>query len=222
MIYIMINLYLIRHGRQDSLLCNVNAALSEEGVEQARHLRERLRGYQIDAIYSSDLIRAKQTAQIINEALQLPLEIREDLKEISFGLMEGNTDDYNEEYFAEFKMEQKKLAEDIPYPGGENGTSVYERAMPVIQEIVQSGKQNIVVVTHGGTIRVLLAALFGKNQAKRFLFGLSLENTGITQLSYQPEIDRFYLERFNDYAHLEADPRLKRDYLVRQSGKDPE
>ena len=208
----MINIYLIRHGRQSSTLCNVDVELSEEGVEQAELLRDRLRGYQIDAIYSSDLIRAKQTAQVINEALQLPFVIREDLKEISFGLMEGNTDEYNDEHFAAFKTEHKMLVEDIPYPGGENGTSVYERAMPVIQEIIQSGKKNIVVVTHGGTIRVLLAALFGKNQAKRFLFGLSLENTGITQLIYQPENDRFYLERFNDYAHLEANPKLKRLY----------
>jgi probable phosphoglycerate mutase len=105
-----------------------------------------------------------------------------------------------------------KLVEDIPYPGGENGTSVYERAMPVIQELIQSGNKNIAVVTHGGIIRVLLAALFGKNQARRFLFGVSLENTGITQLVYHEGYDRFYLERFNDFAHLEGYPKLYRSH----------
>jgi probable phosphoglycerate mutase len=206
----MINLYLIRHGRQNSALCNVDVELSEAGQLQAGLLRDRLQNYNIDALYSSDLIRAKQTAEIVNEALRLPHIIREELREISFGLLTGQSEDYIDEHFADFRAEQKKLMEDIPYPGGENGTSVYERAMPVIQEIVQSGKKNIAVVTHGGTIRVLLAALFGRNQARRFLFGVSLENTGITQLVYNPQYDRFYLERFNDYAHLEGHTQLHR------------
>lgn len=206
----MVNLYLIRHGKQNSTLCNVDVELSEEGRIQAELLRERLKNYNIDALYSSNLLRARQTAEIINEAFHLPHEIREEIREISFGLLEGRSDEYNEEHFHEFKEEQKKLIDDIPYPDGENGTSVYERAMPVIQEIVQSGNKNIAVVTHGGTIRVLLAALFGKNQAKRFLFGVSLENTGITQLIYNCNNDRFYLERFNDFAHLEGHPQLHR------------
>ncbi|MDD3174482.1 MAG: histidine phosphatase family protein [Herbinix sp.] len=206
----MVNLYLIRHGRQNSKLCNVDVELSSEGCIQAELLRDRIKSYEIDALYCSNLIRARQTAEILNEMLCLPIKIREEIKEISFGLLEGMSDEYNDEHFGDFKEEQKKLLEDIPYPGGENGTSVYERAMPVIQEIVQSGKKNIAVVTHGGTIRVLLAALFGKNQAKRFLFGVSLENTSITQLVYNPQIDRFYLERFNDTAHLEGHPELQR------------
>lgn len=211
----MVNLYLIRHGRQSSPLCNVDVELSSEGRLQAELLQDRLKNYEIDALYSSNLIRARQTAEILNENLRLPLEIREDLREISFGLLEGNTDIFNDEHFREFKEEQRKLLEDIPYPGGENGTSVYERAMPVIQDIVQSGNKNIVVVTHGGTIRVLLAALFGRNQAKRFLFGVSLENTSITQLVYNKENDRFYLERFNDFAHLEGHENLyRRSWLV--------
>jgi probable phosphoglycerate mutase len=206
----MVNLYLIRHGRQNSTLCNVDVELSEEGQLQAELLRERLSNYHIDALYSSNLLRARQTAEIINESLLLPHIIRDELCEISFGSLTGHTESYIEEHFTEFRAEQKKLIEDIPYPEGENGTSVYERSMPVIQEIVQSGKKNIVVVTHGGTIRVLLAALFGKNQARRFLFGVSLENTGITQLVYNPQYDRFYLERFNDYAHLEGHKQLHR------------
>lgn len=206
----MVNLYLVRHGRQNSSLCNVDVELSPEGCIQVELLRERLMKYNIDALYSSNLVRAKQTAEILNKTLGLEHRIREELKEISFGLMEGKSDEYNEEHFRDFKIEQQKLLEDIPYPGGENGTSVYERAMPVIQEIVQSGNQNIVIVTHGGTIRVLLAALFGRNQAKRFLFGVSVENTSITQLVYNPQKDRFYLDRFNDYAHLEGHPKLQR------------
>ena len=156
------------------------------------------------------MLRARQTAEIINKVLWLPIVIREGVKEISFGHLEGNSDEYNDIHFSDFIKEQQKLLEDIPYPGGENGAAVYNRAMPVIKELVQSGKNNIAVVTHGGVIRALLAGLFGRDQAGKYLYAYSLENTSITQLIYEPEIDRFYLQRFNDSAHLEGHPELYR------------
>ena len=70
---------------------------------------------------------------------------------------------------------------------------------------------NIAVVTHGGVIRILLTALFGGDFAKRLMFGTSLENCSITQLHYDEEKNGFFLDRFNDYAHLEQDPSLLRN-----------
>ena len=61
---------LIRHGRQNSPLCNVDVPLAEEGRRQAELLGERLSGEQIDAVWSSNLIRAVETADIINEKLK--------------------------------------------------------------------------------------------------------------------------------------------------------
>ncbi len=209
----MVNIYLIRHGRQNTKLCNIDVELSSEGCKQAELLRDRFKNYEIDALYCSNMVRARQTAEILNEALWLPVNIREGIKEISFGLLEGNTDEYNDAYFTDFMKEQRKLLEDIPYPGGENGADVCKRAMPVIHEILQSGKQSIAVVTHGAVIRVILAELFGKNQAMKYQFAVSLENTSITQLVYEPEIQRFYLQRFNDCAHLEGYPKLHRKSL---------
>jgi probable phosphoglycerate mutase len=149
----------------------------------------------------------------MNKELWLPIKIREDVKEICFGDLEGMSDEYNDTHFADFKVKQMDMLEDVPYPGGENGTNVFERSMPVINELVRCGKKNIAIVTHGGVIRALLAELFGKDQARRNLFAVSLENTSITQLVYQPERDRFYLQRFNDYAHLEGHPELYRKHL---------
>lgn len=210
----MVNLYLIRHGRQNSTLCNVDVELAPEGRRQAELLRDRMKTYPIDALYSSNLLRAKETAEILNTAFMLPHIIKDELREIDFGQLEGNTNEYNDIHYKDFKEELIRLQEDIPYPGGENGASVYERVMPVILDMVHSGKKNIAVVTHGGVIRVLLAALFGRNQAMRFQFGVSLENTSITQLIYREEPDRFYLERFNDSAHLEGYPELSRSNWI--------
>lgn len=204
------NIYLIRHGRQSSALCNVNVELAECGRRQAELLGKRLEQYHIDGLYSSNLIRAVETAEILNKYLNLPHNIRNDLREISFGEMEGNSNAYINEHFAEFKKEQMKLTADIPYPGGECGTDVYERAMPIMDEIIRSGKKNIAVVTHGGVIRALLTGILGLHMSKKLLFAVSLENTSITQLAYDQDYQRFYLQRFNDYAHLENEPELLR------------
>ncbi|MFU0828375.1 MAG: Phosphoglycerate mutase [Lachnoclostridium sp.] len=203
-------IYLIRHGKQNSTLCNVDVELSKEGFMQADLLGKRLENYEIEAIYSSHLIRAVQTAQVVNKYVKKNHYIRENIAEISFGEMEGKSDEYINEHFAEFKTEQMKLKEDIPYPGGECGRDVYKRAILTINEIIQTDYNKVAVITHGGVIRALIAGLFGINMAKKLLLGFSLENTSITELVYDKKNDRFYLQRFNDYAHLESRPELIR------------
>lgn len=204
------NIYLIRHGRQSSTLCNVNVELAKEGIRQAELLGKRLSGYGIDALYSSHLIRAVQTAEIVNSYLGLEHQIRENIQEISFGELEGKSEEYINEHFNDFKIEQMELKEDIPYPGGENGRQVYARAIVTIDEIIKKGKKEVAVITHGGVIRALLAGTLGLDMSQKLLFALSLENTGITQLVYDEQRNRFYLQRFNDYGHLEGEPGLLR------------
>ncbi len=204
------NIYLIRHGRQSSQLCNVNVSLAEEGRRQAELLGKRLSGYRIDGLYSSHLIRATDTAQIVNKYIKQEHIIRGDLREISFGILEGYSDEYIQEHFGDFKLEQMKLEDDIPYPGGECGSDVFKRAMVTMDEIRKSGKHNVAVITHGGVIRSLLAGLLEVNMSKKLLFAVSLENCSITQLIYDQEYKRFYLQRFNDYGHLEGEPSLLR------------
>ena len=85
-------IYLIRHGRQSSRLCNVNADLSEAGFCQAALVGERLFPEKIQAVYSSDLIRAVQTAQAANLYWNAEHIVCPKLREISFGDMEGMSD----------------------------------------------------------------------------------------------------------------------------------
>ena len=82
-------LYLIRHGRQNSRLCNVNVDLCEEGYRQAALLGERLFPKKIQAVYSSDLLRAVETAQAANLYWNVEHTICPELREIDFGEMEG-------------------------------------------------------------------------------------------------------------------------------------
>ena len=207
-------IYLIRHGRQCSRLCNVNVDLCEEGYRQAALLGERLSSYNIGAVYSGDLLRAVQTAQAANLYWRVEHTVRPELKEISFGDMEGLSDEVIAERFADFKARQQLMEEDLPYPGGECTGDVIKRVMPVLEEITESGHERVAVVTHGGVIRSVAVSVLGMDYAKARLIGGHLENCSITELEYHPGQKRFTLERFNDYAHLEKTPELLRSSWV--------
>ena len=112
-------IYLIRHGRQSSRLCNVDVDLSPEGFRQAALLGERLFKTNIQAVYSSDLIRAVQTAQAANLYWNVEHTVLPELREISFGELTGLSDDAIRLRFADFKERESRMEEDIPYPGGE-------------------------------------------------------------------------------------------------------
>ena len=204
------NIYLIRHARQDSKLCNVNVPLSQEGIKQAKLLAKRLEAYPLDALYSSDLIRAMETAQIINEYHHLNHQVEENLEEIDFGAMTGNTDEFNAKEYADFLTEYRKMEQDLCYPGGECGAEVYKRVKPILEDIVATGKEEVAIVTHGGVIRAILVGILNMGQEKRSIFAPTLENTGITQLYYDRLEQRFFLQRLNDCAHLEGYPELMR------------
>lgn len=219
--------YLIRHGRQNSSDCNVDVPLSEAGRRQAELLGKRMKRYPVDALYSSDLVRAVETARIAfadRPDLLKEHQIIPDFKEFDFGDLTACPDaqvkDFYREYY-EKNIQAFKAGEegpspasirtagyfvpprDMAYPGGEDGGMVLERVLSALEQILATKKQHVAIVTHGGVIRVLLAALFGGDVRKRLLFGTSLENCGITQIHYDEEKRGFFLDRFNDYAHIE-------------------
>lgn len=203
-------MYLIRHGRQCSKLCNVDVDLAEEGWRQAALVGERLVPAKIDVVYSSDMVRAVQTAQAANLYWNVEHIIRPKLREICFGELEGMSDEAIEEQYGDVKREMDRMEKDVPYPGGECSADVAGRALPVLKEIALSGCKNAAVVTHGGVIRSVLACILGMQPAKSRLIGNGIENGSITELLYEPEKDRFTLLRLNDYAHLEKYPELLR------------
>lgn len=208
------DLYFIRHARQNSSLCNVDVELSKEGICQAELLAKRLQTYSFQKIYSSDLLRAVQTAKLINTK-HLEHKIYSELREIDFGDLTGNTDQENQRCFGDFLRKRKELTEDLAFPGGECGEDVVQRVMPVLEEITAQKIEGAVIVTHGGTIRCLVAELLGMSQAKKLLLGVTLENSSITHLSYDKQRRLYTLERFNDAAHLEGYKNLQRNSWVR-------
>ena len=204
-------IFLIRHGRQDSRLCNVDVPLDETGREQARLLGRRLEHFGLEKLYSSELLRAKETAEIINQYVHLPYEILVGIQEINFGGLTGKSEEEIRSLYADFREERSRHQQDIPYPdGGESGEDVVRRVMPVLKEICQRKENRVGIVTHGGVIRSVLAFAVQTSQSNKLKFGIDLENTSLTEVLYDAEREFFFLERFNDYAHIEEHPELLR------------
>ena len=206
------NIYLIRHGRQCSKLCNVDVELAPEGREQADLLGQRLKTYDIEAVYSSDLIRARETADIINKHLNKPRVIDERWQEANFGGMTGLTNDEMREKYGDFLEKRATMTEDIPYPdGGENCRMVFERSFEALKDLTKEHYENVCVVTHGGVIRALLTGIVGADYAKWLTYGRQLENCSISHILYDEKMKTFHIERLNDFAHFEG-----KDYLMRK------
>ncbi|MFQ9514888.1 MAG: histidine phosphatase family protein [Eubacterium sp.] len=207
------NIYLIRHGRQNSRLCNVNVELSPEGREQAELTGQRLKNYGIEAVYSSNLIRAVETADIINKYLDKPRFYDDRLREAEFGELTGLENSVLKEKYKEFLAKRATMTEDMPYPGGENCQMVFERAFQAIEDIAKTDYKNVCVVTHGGVIRALLTGIVGAEPARWLTFGRQIENCCISEIMYDKDTNTYHIERFNDYAHFENKDKLLRKHF---------
>ena len=82
--------------------------------------------------------------------------------------------------------------------------------MSVVREAIASGAETVVIVTHGGVIRALVAGLLGLGAGQMLRIADSLEHTSVTELWYSEAAGCFSLERLNDASHLEGKPELSR------------
>jgi broad specificity phosphatase PhoE len=144
-------LILVRHGETDwnaagRLQGHTDRPLNDCGRSQAEALAEKLAADQIDAVYASDLARARETADIVAARLGLRLTVHADLREKDWGNWEGLT-----------AAERERV--DLE---GETTGAHRERTLRVLRWIAErhSGER-VVVVTHGGSIRRAQAAVLG-------------------------------------------------------------
>jgi len=134
--------------------------LSEDGKKQAARLAERLHDVQIDAIYSSPLERAMETAQPIAKDHKLRIRQREEIGEVKYGELEGKS----LRTLAKGKLwaRLQTWPSDIRFPGGESLRETQARAVSAIERLrAEHPKQNVAVVSHGDWIRLSVAHYLG-------------------------------------------------------------
>jgi len=180
-------LFFVRHGESTANVQHVfsNAGyrhpLTEKGIEQAHALARSLSGIPVEQIYSSPVMRAVQTAEILSEALDAPVEISEALREWSVGDYEGTTDPagwaLHSQVMDDWSYHQKF---DSRMPGGESWDEVRARFMPFMDGLLRkegSPGRTLVLVSHGGLYLAMLPALF-KNVSVAMARQYGFPNTG--------------------------------------------
>lgn len=155
-----------RHGQTDWNLANrfqghSDIPLNQTGIDQARKAAPLLFGLRPSKIISSDLIRAKQTAQELANISRLPIHIDPGLRETNGGKWEGRTgaenraDDY--EKFVNWLDGNDEPAGDF----GERRSEIALRAVSAIESALNNEIETLVVVTHGGTARIIIGKMLG-------------------------------------------------------------
>jgi probable phosphoglycerate mutase len=204
-------LYLVRHGAttlsaEDRFAGTTDVELSDVGRAQAQALAERLADDNIAAAYCSPLRRTVETATIVARPANLNPQPRDGLREIDHGRWEGLT---RAEVEARFADEYAAWEED-PFTfaplGGESGLNVLARALPVIREIVvQHPNQNVLVVSHKATIRLVISSLLGFD-ARGYRDRLDQHPACLNVLDFKDPV-RARLMLFNDISHYHDMPR---------------
>lgn len=197
---------LIRHGEtawnaELRIQGHRDLPLNTTGLAQAEALAKRLAGQPFDAIYSSDLSRARQTAEALAVARGFPVRLETALRERNFGCCEGKT---REEIAAGETAVADMLAARRPdevIPGGESLRQHLDRVSRCLSRLVhRHAGQIIAAVTHGGTLDILYRRVQGLPMERPRDF--PLPNASINWLLVQGETWRF--ESWGDTAHLEG------------------
>lgn len=207
-------LLLIRHGESNvtvkrqiggPLTCT---GLSDLGRQQAQRLRDRAAAGElptVDELWASTMPRAKETAEILNEALQLDLQINGEFEEFRPGEADGMLfDEYVNVYGHIDQMAEpyRELA-----PGGESRAAFFLRVGRAFDDFLASRtSKTVVVVCHGGVIDVMFRRLLGVHSEAPFQLWTS--NTSLSEFvttSHGPP-RQWRLARYNDTAHLHGLP----------------
>lgn len=203
------NVYIVRHGetKQDKIFNEdgfPNAGLTDLGIKQAHLTGQYLSKLHFDAIYSSDLKRALQTAQIIASYQKNILDINIDkkIREIHMGVFHTSSEDAVMNDYPDFYNEYIKKDSDFNYPGGECGEDVLKRVLSFLQSINYKNFENICIVCHGGVIRSIISYYLGLPQNKRF--NIYPYNCGISLLKYDCSINSYKVISINSISHLDS------------------
>lgn len=146
-------IYIVRHGQTSwnvskRLQGHKSITLTKEGCIEAKMLAEKIKNLEFEKIISSDLIRAKKTAEIINEKLQKEVIFDTRLRSIDYGNLEGR-------FIPHVTQDEWRILDLTPEEYcAESVESAYQRIKSLFDELIEQ-QENVLLVTHGGILRVV-------------------------------------------------------------------
>jgi alpha-ribazole phosphatase len=199
-------LFLIRHGETQNNVelkyqGNSNQGLTEKGILQAESIAKYLQKENFEAIYSSALRRAFQTAEIIGSHHSLLPNTNKGLNEIDFGGWEGLTYNEIESQYPGVFEKWVSGADGTEIPGGEARTDFHRRISSAVSSITKSHPNGqIAIVTHGGPIKSILCNILEVNPTA--FWRIKQSNTALNIVEFYEESG--FINLVNDTCHLKS------------------
>ena len=196
-------IYLTRHGQtlwniEKRLQGRGNSPLTEEGIERAKELRDRIKDIHIDVIYSSPIERALTTANIIKGDKSIEVITDDGLMEMCFGDYEGKITDevMKENPNWDISLIMKGNTE-LTAPNGENLAEVRYRVARSMNKIIEENRgKTILIVAHGITLKAIMY-YFKDEEVNSEVMGQAT----LTKVNVD-ENNKFYIEFKNDNSHF--------------------
>lgn len=206
----MAEIILVRHGETEWNIKEIfrgrtDIELNETGLRQAELLAEYLSSIKIEAIYSSPLKRALNTAQAIARHHKLKVETAPGLIDFDYGEWQGLPHQEVKDKYKELYAQWLNKPHLVKTPGGESLDGVRERALKVVQTAVAKHAGYVVLVSHRVVNKVLICALLGLDDSH--FWNIRQDNCGITTFIH--ENGRFILTKHNDTSFLTPLPEAK-------------
>lgn len=205
------NVFLVRHGQtllnQNNTHQYSSTPLSERGLHEAEHIAEYLRESKIDAIYSSPLARAKQTAEVISRVSGKKVIFLDELKEVKKpSAIEGKSHDDPAIQQIKQGIKNNFSCKNWHHSDEENFWDIQRRVSHLIKLVEGKREGNILFVSHGIVIKMFLSLCIFKEKltAPEFLAfyeHIHISNTGVTHCRYSTKLG-WKVMRVNDTAHL--------------------
>jgi broad specificity phosphatase PhoE len=209
----MIRLVVVRHGRTalntgegmaERFRGTLDLPLTPDGLDQARATARRLADQPLTAVYSSPLLRARSTAEILAGPHGLPVQVLPGLGTMNFGQWAGRRHADVARDWPDLYAAWRRDPLDIQIPGGESVADLQVRALTAVRNVAaqHAPGETLLLVTHQAVTRLLACGLLDLPAAAYWQIQQDLCN--LSSYRYDPGSGRFSVERLNDTCHLDS------------------
>jgi len=199
----MAELILARHGEtvwnvEKIYRGRTDVNLDEVGIKQAKLLGKYLSNWELEAIYSSPLRRALDTANIIARYHKIGVHITDGLIDFDYGEWQSLPEQEVKILYPTLHNQWHNNPHEVRMPCGESLADVRERATGVVDDVLSKYEGSVVLVSHRVVNKVLICSLLGLDNS--YFWNIRQDVGGITIFNYAD--GRFVLTRHNDTSHL--------------------
>jgi broad specificity phosphatase PhoE len=206
-------IYFVRHGESEDntqpVIQSDASPLSEKGKKQTQVLAQRFEHLPVDKIFASPYERTRQTAEAVQKIIGKEIDFDDTFREIrhSPSSLHGKLLEDEAVKTVRDEIWSKRFDPEFRYADEENFSDRMLRGRSALEKLIVCPEQHILVISHGGIIRTIMAHMMFGNELTpqeyyRVLSFMHMGNTGITVCRYHIEESRWQLINWNDIAHL--------------------